>query len=276
MSGCDLASCLQRRLSLWNQGDIDALLNEGRTIQHWLLSHSGSHQKLDNDHHISRHFVECMLRGNVRSALNSITSEQSGVPLRLDSPVSPDNPSWSVLDELKKKYPVGRPASSAVLLPLPTHDSAFHPVIFDVLDGAGIHLAALRTRGAAGPLGLDALGWRRLCISFQGASNDLCDGLASVARRLCTSYVDPAGIAALVAARLIALDKNPGVRPIGVGEVIRRIFSKAILSVVKLDILDATGYSQPCAGQDAGNKAAVHAMREVYGDSSTEAVLLVD
>ena len=84
-------------------------------------------------------------------------------------------------------------------------------------------------RGAAGPLGLDALGWRRLCTSFQGASNDLCDGLASVARDLYTSYVDPAGIAALVADWLIALDKNPGVRPIGVGEVIQRIISKAIL-----------------------------------------------
>ena len=191
---------------------------------------------------ISAHFVECMLRGNVRSALNSITSEQSGVPLRLDSPVSPDNPSWSVLDEFKKKHSVGRPASSAVLLLPPAQDSAFHPVIFDVLDGAAICSAALQTRGAAGPSGLDALGWRRLCTYFQGACNDLCDDLASVARRLCTSYVDPAGIAALMAGRLIVLDKNPGVRPIGVGEVIRRIISKAVLSVVKLDILDATGY----------------------------------
>ena len=78
-------------------------------------------------------------------------------------------------------------------------------------------------RGAAGPLGLDALGWRCLCTSFQGASNDLCDSLASVARHLCTSYVDPTGIVTLVAGWLIALDKNPGVRPIGVGEVIRRI-----------------------------------------------------
>ena len=93
---------------------------------------------------------------------------------------------------------------------------------------------------------------------------------------LYTSYADPAGIAALVPGRLIALDKNPGVRPIGVGEVIQRIISKAVLSVVNLDILDATGYSQLCAGQDAGNEVAVHAMREVYGDSSTEAVLLMD
>ena len=104
----------------------------------------------------------------------------------------------------------------------------------------------------------------------------MCDGLAPVAKRLCTPYFDPAGNAALVAGRLIALDENPGVHPIGVGEVIRRIISKAILSVVKYDILEAASYSQLCAGQDAGNEAAVHAMREVYGDFSTEAVLLVD
>ena len=49
----------------------------------------------------------------------------------------------------------------------------------------------------------------------------------------------------------------------------------AILSVVKLDILEAAGYSQLCAGQDAGNEAAVHAMRTIYDDPSTEVVLLV-
>lgn len=87
---------------------------------------------------------------------------------------------------------------------------------------------------------------------FQGASNDLFVGLASVARCLCTSYVNPAGITALVAGQLIALDKNLGVHSIGVGEIIQRIISKAILSVVKLDILEAAGYSQLCAGQNVG------------------------
>ena len=46
--------------------------------------------------------------------------------------------------------------------------------------------------------------------------------------------------------------------------------------MMKLDILEAVGYYQLCAGQDAGNEAAVHAMRAIYDDPSTEAVLLVD
>lgn len=66
--------------------------------------------------------------------------------------------------------------------------------------------------------------------------------------------------------------------PVSNGEVVQRIISKAILSlsVVKFDILEAAGSFQLCAEQDASNEAAVHAMREVFGDSSTEAVLLVD
>ena len=40
---------------------------------------------------------------------------------------------------------------------------AHHSVIFYALDGSAIRAAALRTSGAAGPSGMDAYGWRRLC-----------------------------------------------------------------------------------------------------------------
>ena len=66
--------------------------------------------------------------------------------------------------------------------------------------------------GAAGPSGLDAAAWKRLCTSFKSASTELCDTLAAVARRLSTCFVDPSGLSAFVACRLIALDKCPGVR----------------------------------------------------------------
>ena len=92
------------------------------------------------------------------------------------------------------------------------------------------------------------LGWlARLCCSFKGAA-DLCTALALVARRLATEHVDPAGLSALVASRLIALDKCPGVRPIGVGEVSRRIIAKAILQVVGNDVCEVTGAQQLSAG----------------------------
>ena len=80
-----------------------------------------------------------------------------------------------------------------------------------------IHDMILRMDGAAGPSGLDAASWKRLCTSFKGASADLYESLAATARRICTCYVDPSGLTAFVACRLTALDKCPGVRPIGIG-----------------------------------------------------------
>ncbi len=92
------------------------------------------------------------------------------------------------------------------------------------------HLAkAKQTRGSAGPSGLNAHAWRKLCCSFRDVSDD---PLASVARRLCTQHVDlhPSTIASLqLVCRLIALNKNPGARPIGVCEVPRSILAKAII-----------------------------------------------
>jgi len=43
-----------------------------------------------------------------------------------------------------------------------------------------------------------------------------------------------------------------------------------------MDILEAGGPLQFCAGQDAGCEAAIHAMRSVFAEENTEAVLLVD
>ena len=130
--------------------------------------------------------------------------------------------------------------------------------------------------GGAGPSGVDATGWRRLCTAFKKSSADLCDAIDLLARRLSTSYLDPSGIQAFVACRLVALDKCPGVRPIGIGEVLRRIVGKAVLSILKEEIMEATGVLQLCAGQEAGCEVAVHALREVFNSSDCEAVLLVD
>ena len=54
---------------------------------------------------------------------------------------------------------------------------------------------------------------------FYRSSNDLCSTLAALARKLCTQYVDPSSLSSFVTCQLIALDKNPRVHPIGIGEV---------------------------------------------------------
>ena len=89
-------------------------------------------------------------------------------------------------------------------------------------------------------------------------SHDLCSALAAVGRRLCSSLVNPESISALVACRLIPLDKCPGVRPIGVP---RRLIAKAILRIIGNVIEEVEGPLQACASQDGGCEAAVSGWR---------------
>ena len=65
-------------------------------------------------------------------------------------------------------------------------------------------------------------------------------------------------------------------RPIGIGEVVRRIIRKAILRPIKQDLQAAIGPLQLCTGQDAGCEAAVHAMSKIFQEESTEAMIFVD
>ena len=92
-----------------------------------------------------------------------------------------------------------------------------------------IHCAHVR-------MSLAALTWYRYFYMHNiHKSADLCNSLAKVAKKLCTSYVGPEALAPLTA------------RPIGVGETARRIIDKAIMKVLKEDILEAAGTSQLCA-----------------------------
>ena len=74
-----------------------------------------------------------------------------------------------------------------------------------------------------------------MCSSFGRASQTLCNPLA-VGYHLCTSVVDPVELMAFVAYRLIPLDKKPGVHPIGIGDVPRKILAKAILYIIGNDM----------------------------------------
>ena len=72
---------------------------------------------------------------------------------------------------------------------------------------------------------------------------------------------DKSPIEAFVACRLIPLNKNPGLRPIGVGEVLRRIVGKIVMNISKNDVIKSVGSLQVCAGQISGVEAAIHYAR---------------
>lgn len=267
----DHAQHLERRLKAWLEGDIAGLVHEGRVLQNHLAT--SLRREADEDR-LARTFAKLMFEGKTHAAIRLLTDgEGRGNLLLLDSLI---DDSRTVRDELKAKHPAARPVSAAALLMSSQPAQPTHPVLFDNITAASIKASVMKCQGSAGPSGLDSAAWQRLCCSFKGASADLCTALALVARRLAIEHVDPTSVSALVASRLIALNKCPGVRPIGVGEVVRRIIGKAILQVVGDDVREATGARQLCAGQPAGVEAAVHAIRELFAQKESQGVLLVD
>ena len=78
------------------------------------------------------------------------------------------------------------------------------------------------------------------------------------------------------ACRLIPLDEKSGLRPIGVGEVLRRIAGKVIIINFKRDITDAAGSLQLSAGQEVGARTPIYTMWDMFANEDTEAALLID
>ena len=177
---------------------------------------------------------------------------------------------------MKQKHPEKTKATNDVLLP--DIAEVIHPIKFESINAEDIRKAAIKTKGGAGSSGMDADGRRRILVSnnFGNSSNDLCKAFAEVLKKLCTEKNLSLSLESFLACRLIPLDKNPGLRPIGVGEVLRRIAGKVVVSVVRNGVISSVGSLQVCAGHEAGCEAAIHAMHAIFDEENTEAVLLVD
>ena len=102
--------------------------------------------------------------------------------------------------------------------------------------------------------------------------------MAMLARHLANNIVEWEEIWALVANRLIALDKCPGVRPIGIGEALRRILGKTVALVTRPDLEEVCGVDQLCSGLGSGLEGAIHAVRELFDEQCNLGwgLLLVD
>ena len=265
----DHAKYLDKRLKLWQTGDIKSIMNENTEIQNKLKQ--GQEKKKERK---EAAFSRLMLLGKVSQAMKFINSEDDTRGVH------------SLTDEIKQllqeKHPEASSASADILLP--TNATAPEPVIFEEIDGTSVYKAAKHIQGSGGPTLIDADGWRHILCSksYGNASTELCEAIADLAKKLCREEVPPDILHEFVANRLIPLDKgedkngNPGVRPIGIGEILRRIIGKVVVSNIREDIINAAGPLQTCAGLKSGIEASIHAMRRIFDKDGTEALLLVD
>ena len=265
----DHAKYLVSRLERWNQGDITSLMNETNEIQRRMKKTS---QQQEQTRH--NYFVKLMIFGKIGEAAKKINNDDA---IKGVHPLNDE-----IKEILQQKHPKSREVDPNIIVP--QNNIVPEPVIYEEITSDLVQKTARHMRGSGGPTLADADLWKHFLCSkvFGKSSNDLCQAIADLAKILCVEEVHPDCLVEYVACRMVPLDKgetkdgNPGVRPIGVGEVLRRLVGKLLIGVIKDDITTAAGPTQTCTGVKAGIEAAIHTMRNVFEDTSTEAILLVD
>ena len=265
----DHTQYLDKRLKLWKAGNLNAIMAENREIQNKLRR--DQEKKQDNK---EKNFCRLMLIGKVSQAMKFINND--------DDTRGVHSLSGEIKTILEEKHPKSREVNQDILLPQSANEP--EPVIFEEISGLSVFNAAKQIQGSGGPTLIDADGWKHMLCSraYGNASLELCDAIADLAKKLCRDDIHPDNLHELVANRLIPLDKgedkagNPGVRPIGIGEILRRIIGKVVVGNIKENIVSAAGPLQTCAGLKSGIEASIHAMRQIFENEGTEALLLVD
>ena len=129
---------------------------------------------------------------------------------------------------------------------------------------------ARKLHGSCGLGGTDAATLSNWLTHYKDASIQLRASLASISEWMTNSFVPWAAIRALMSNRLVALDKCPGVRPIGIGQIWRRAITKCFLSVASPAATEACGTQQLCCGLSAGIEGAIHAAQQDWQEHSQE------
>ena len=269
-------------------------------------------------------FANLVFQGKLTAAIKLLGKESSSGLLNLSD---------EVLAQLKEKHPVPAEIEEECLLHGP--EDLFPPGIFYLINEQRIFDSALKTKGSAGPSGMDAQPYRRIlraiasmrrtealasvkfyqtlsifflfhqtdnirrfhtadfgvfrlgCSFFLATVLILCsknfaaegkkirEEIATLTRNLLKFNYHPSLFEGYTACRFIPLDKKPGVRPIGVGEVLHRTIGN-ITSAIFKEIKEAAGPLQVCAGHSTGSEAAIHAMNQVFNEEGADGVLLND
>ena len=180
-------------------------------------------------------------------------------------------PNAETVRSLEALHPQGPPPSERLLqdLPLP-------PDIAPELVARS--LRAFPAETAPGPTGLRVQHLREACLA--GAADNLLAQLAAVVQLLAQGRA-PAFVAPVLAgAGLVALPKpSGGVRPIAVGELLRRLTGKCLMALVQDDARTHFWPAQVGVAVKGGAEKAIHTVRawaKRHAGSSSKVLVKLD
>ena len=131
-----------------------------------------------------------------------------------------------------------------------------------------VTLVASKLSGAAGALGEEAIELINWLLHFGCASEELRVVVTRLADWIANSSPPWDAYHALMACRLVSLDKSPGVSPMVIGETLRRALAKLVMRAAGYQAKTAWGDIQLCAGLKAGIEGATHAVGQLILERS--------
>ena len=132
---------------------------------------------------------------------------------------------------------------------------------------------------SSGPGGMDSEALQIWLIKFMEDITRLLTSLETFIHWLANGSPHWLAYCSFMSIRLIALDKQLGVRMVGVRETWRRLFTNIVLKVTRLEATMACQDDQLCDGLKAGINGVVHGVQTIWDEYLTTedwGFLLVD
>jgi hypothetical protein len=261
---------LSNRMDAWEVGKFDMLTQD---TERTALAQLARVRGTQTPEQRAKTYARLVLQGKLRAAVRWLTErEKGGVLLPSDLDSKTNEP---VIDVLRSKHPDAKVPDISVL---EEYETVPDFVDLDITEET-VEQTARRLSGSAGPGGTDSAAVQHWLLRFGGASQQLRKAVAEFTDWMANSSPPWAAYRALRAGRLVALDKCPGVRPVGIGESWMRLFSKCVLCVAGGEAKEACGVDQLCVGLESGIEGGIHAMRLLWEQHAMEeewGFLLVD
>jgi len=170
-----------------------------------------------------------------------------------------------VLEVLQSKHPAMREPPT-----LGDPDGVFEPypsvpdIVPTVVTSDIVKEVSSKLSGTAGPGGTDSKAIKTWLLRYGAESHTLCSKMAAFTKWLANAHPPWAAYRALMACRLVALDKQLGVCPLGISEIYRRLLAKYLLGVSGHHATQACDNFDLCAGLRASIEGAAHAVQEAW------------
>ena len=208
---------------------------------------------------ISRRYHDTVLSGKLRQAACWATNREGGGCLLPDDQCTKTG--QPIAEVLQEKHPDMHisPVENPACVAFKEYGEVPETVPLDFTE-SDMTLVASKLSGNTGYLGAEAIDLINWILRFRCASEELRVVVARLADWMANFSPPWDTYHSLMACRLVALDKRPGVRPVGIAETLRRSLAKLAMRAVGDQANTVCGNLQLYTGLETGVEGTTHAV----------------